>query len=128
MANETLPAWIDLSVSDAARSRVFYTDVLGVASSAISVGHEGSTHEDFFLHREEGGPPLAGVCHARGENAALPPLWIPYFTVASVDESFERAVKRGAVAVRPPLTCGWGRMAFLRDPDGAVFAIVTPSA
>jgi predicted enzyme related to lactoylglutathione lyase len=127
MANETLAAWIDLTVPDAARSRAFYADVLGVATSGIPVGGEDARYEDFCLHREEGGAPLAGVCHARGDNAGLPPVWIPYFTVASVDDAFARAIERGASAVRAPSTCGWGRMAFVRDPDGAVFAIVAPA-
>jgi len=127
MANETLAAWIDLTVPDAAQSRAFYADVLGVATSPLAVGTQPAPYDDYCLHREEGGPPLAGVCHARGVNEGLPPVWIPYFTVAAVDESFERALARGAVAVRDPWTCGWGRMAFLRDPDGAVFAIITPA-
>lgn len=124
MANETLAAWLDLTVPDAARSRAFYEAVLGVATSAIPVGRGEDGYEDFCLHAEEGGPPGAGVCHARGDNAGLPPVWMPYFRVASVDEAFARAIAGGATSVREPATCPWGRMAFLRDPDGATFAIV----
>lgn len=127
MANETLAAWIDLTVPDAARSRSFYAEVLGVATKGLSVGAEGARYEDYMLSREAGGAPLAGVCHARGENLGLPPVWIPYFTVESVDDAFATALARGATEVRAPSTCGWGRMAFLRDPDGAVFALVTPA-
>jgi predicted enzyme related to lactoylglutathione lyase len=127
MANETLAAWIDLTVPDATRSRGFYADVLGVATGAVPIGSGDERYEDYFLQRAEDGAPLAGVCNARGANEGLPPVWIPYFTVASVDESFARALARGAAAIREPSTCGWGRMAFLRDPDGAVFAIITPA-
>jgi len=42
--------------------------------------------------------PVAGICHARGENAAMPPAWMIYITVRDLDESLWRAVEGGGKA------------------------------
>jgi len=53
---------------------------------------------------------VAGICHARGENAGLPPVWLVYITVADLDESLRRCVEGGgAVRVVPQGMGGMGR-------------------
>ncbi len=127
MSNETLAQWLDLTVADAARARSFYADVLGVNSCAIALSDARGAYSDFCLHAGDPAttPPLAGVCHARGDNANIPPQWIPYFRVAELTIACARAVERGATIFDGPRGCGGtDRVAFVRDPDGAVFAIV----
>ena len=29
--------------------------------------------------------PVSGICHARGSNADLPPVWLIYITVADLE-------------------------------------------
>lgn len=85
------------------------------------------TYEDFCLHsgNTEDAPPLAGVCHARGANSAIPPIWIPYFVVEDLAQALTRAKEQGGEVFDGPRSCGGAQqMAFIRDLDGATFALV----
>ncbi|MEZ4561372.1 MAG: hypothetical protein R2853_01375 [Thermomicrobiales bacterium] len=42
---------------------------------------------------------VAGICHARGENADLPPQWLTYVVVADLEESLRRVEAGGGSAV-----------------------------
>ncbi|MGI5467345.1 VOC family protein [Streptomyces sp. CA-132043] len=51
--------------------------------------------------------------------------WHPYFGVDDCDATAAAATERGATALIPPVDAeGVGRLAMLRDPYGAVFAII----
>jgi hypothetical protein len=55
----------------------------------------------------------------------MPPMWGVYVTVADVDETIRQAEKLGGAVVMPPMDVdGVGRMAVLRDPQGASFSVV----
>ena len=127
MSNESLAGWLDLTVPDASRARSFYAQVLGVSHSAVAMFDARGDYADFCLHVGAPAvtPPLAGVCHARGGNDKLPPVWIPYFRVEDLTLACTRAFERGATIFDGPRGCGGTvRVAFVRDPDGAVFAVV----
>ncbi len=51
-------------------------------------------------------------------------FWLTCFGVADADVAAARAVSAGGTAVTSPEPTRWGRMARLRDPWGAVFAVV----
>ncbi|HEV8605452.1 MAG TPA: hypothetical protein VGQ99_08810, partial [Tepidisphaeraceae bacterium] len=64
--------------------------------------------------------PTAGICHARGENAKIPPQWMVYVTVQDLDESIANCQKLGGSVV-----CRLGKtMCIIRDPAGAVMGIM----
>jgi predicted enzyme related to lactoylglutathione lyase len=64
------------------------------------------------------------VCHARGSNEGIPPQWLMYITVASLDASLARCRALGGEIVRPTRGLGGqGRFAIVRDPAGAVCAL-----
>jgi predicted enzyme related to lactoylglutathione lyase len=70
----------------------------------------------------------ATVCHARGSNAGLPPVWLIYITVASLEESLRRCEASGGKVRIPPHSFGsQGRYAVIEDPAGAVAALFEPS-
>jgi hypothetical protein len=111
--------WIDLTVPDAERVRDFYRAVVGWESEGVDMGG----YQDYCMASAEGGP-VAGVCHARGTNEGLPPQWLIYITVASLDESLARCRALGGEVVRAPRGLGGqGRFAVVRDPAGAVCAL-----
>jgi uncharacterized protein len=124
MAHETLAAWLDIAVVDAERSRAFYTEILGVSTSAIPMSDEQGSYNDHCVHAVKDGPALAGVCHRRGLNSAVPAAWIPYFRVASLNEAVARAVALGAAVIDGPRDCAGTHIAIVRDLDGAVFGLV----
>lgn len=115
--------WFDLTVPDAERVRDFYASVLGVVTSDVSMGE----YSDYCLHPAAGEKAVAGVCHARGVNADVPPAWLIYFTVSQLTESLKECVARGGTILRDMSDMGsYGQMAIIRDPAGAVCALIQP--
>jgi hypothetical protein len=71
------------------------------------------------------GETVAGICHRRAGNADLPPAWIVYFSVLDLDRSVEVVLEAGGAVVSPSRTAGASRYVIVRDPAGAVFALVS---
>lgn len=114
--------WIDLTVEDAPRVRDFYRDVAGLAVTEVSMGD----YADYAVG-PEGGDAVAGVCHARGDNAGLPSQWLVYFVVEDVERSAARAVELGGELLREPRSGPMGSFCVVRDPAGAVAALWAPA-
>jgi uncharacterized protein len=115
--------WFDLTVADAVRLRDFYADVVGWTPAS----HDMGGYSDFVMHAANGAP-VAGVCHARGVNADLPPTWLAYFMVADVAASIAACVRHGGALITGPRQAGpYGTFAVLRDPAGAYSAVLEPS-
>lgn len=110
--------WIDLTVPDATGVRDFYRDVVGWDTSGVDMGG----YEDFNMI-PPGGDPVAGVCHARGGNADLPPAWLIYITVENLDRSIAACESGGGAVVAGPKTMGDARYCVIRDPAGAHCAL-----
>lgn len=58
---------------------------------------------------------------------SIPPHWLVYFTVANTAESVARAKELGATIINGPHDTPMGPMAVIRDPVGAMFAIIQTS-
>ena len=112
--------WIDLTVPDAAAVSEFYAAVAGWEVSPVSMG----AYDDFNMVIPGDGEPVAGICHARGSNADLPPSWLMYITVEDVDASAEICRNLGGQVIAEPRDMGdLGRFSVIRDPAGAVVAV-----
>jgi predicted enzyme related to lactoylglutathione lyase len=70
--------------------------------------------------------PVAGICHARGANASLPVQWLVYVQVENVEASARRAQELGGSVVDGPRGMGSFQFCVIRDPAGAVLALVSP--
>jgi len=114
-------SWVDITVEDAAPLRDFYAAVVGLESQDTDMGG----YADFTLTVPGSGHPVAGVCHARGQNTGLPPVWLVYFNVPDIEAAVAAAKERGAAVITGPNTDseGSGGYAVLRDPQGAAFAL-----
>ena len=126
-ANKKQPGeigWLDLTVSDAVGVRDFYAAVTGWKSMAVSMGD----YEDFRMIPASGTDPVAGIRHARGGNASLPAVWLPYFIVADVDAAVVECRARGGEVVKEPSgKPESGRWCVVRDPAGAYAALYQKS-
>ena len=112
--------WIDLTVPNAEVVRAFYEQVTGWTASPVSMGD----HNDYCMNPAGAGKPVAGVCHSLGENAAMPPVWMIYITVANLDESIRRCEELGGkIRVAERRIAGMGRFCVIEDPAGAVAAL-----
>ncbi|MEV4555465.1 VOC family protein [Kitasatospora sp. NPDC049285] len=107
--------WIELATRDTKAALAFYTRVFGWSVSP------GEMYTQFGLD----GRDFGGVMDMTDQFPAdVPPYWMPYFAVADVDLSAERAALLGATVNLPPTDVPDGpRLAVLRDPQGAVFGI-----
>ncbi|HUO84945.1 MAG TPA: VOC family protein [Thermoanaerobaculia bacterium] len=115
--------WFDLTVDDADSLRDFYREVAGWSSTEIDMGG----YNDFAMQAADGGV-VAGICHRRGPNEALPPQWLVYINVADLDGSLTRCRDLGGTILLGPKSMGeHGRYAVVRDPAGAAFALFESS-
>jgi hypothetical protein len=83
---------------------------------------------DFCMVSPHNGKTVAGICHARGENADLPPQWLVYITVQDLDKSAARCVELGGRVLASSKGLGdMGRFCVIQDPAGAVAALFEPA-
>jgi predicted enzyme related to lactoylglutathione lyase len=111
--------WVDLTVPEAERLRDFYASVVGWRPQGVDMGE----YEDWNMLLPNEDRPTAGICHARGINAALPPVWMIYLVVEDLDRSIERVRSLGGELVMEPRSMGTSRYCVIRDPAGAVCAL-----
>ena len=123
--NDLRPAgtiiWKDLTVENADVIRDFYGEVVGWKYEPVDM--EG--YADYSMLAQKGGEAVAGICHARGENANLPPQWLLYVNVEDIDYSIRRAVEFGGHLVDGPRKMGKNRFCVIQDPAGAVMALIS---
>jgi predicted enzyme related to lactoylglutathione lyase len=115
-------AWRDLTVPDAETVRDFYKSVVGWGSQETVM----DGYSDFSMIVPGTGEAVAGICHARGTNADLPPQWLMYVVVADLDRSMHNCAEGGGELIDGPRPLGQGRFCVIRDPAGAVCALYQP--
>lgn len=110
--------WMDLTVGNAEKVRDFYGAVVGWTHDRFDMGG----YADYVM-KSPAGEPVAGVCHAKGVNANIPPHWILYAVVADLAEAIARVTLLGGEVIDGPRSAGGGRMCIIKDPAGALFGL-----
>jgi predicted enzyme related to lactoylglutathione lyase len=110
--------WADLTVDDAIAVRDFYCQVAGWTYEGVSMGD----YEDFMM-KNQNGDVVAGICFRKGSNEKIPPYWINYITVESVEASVAQVKAHGGELLDGPRKMGEDHYALIKDPAGAVFAL-----
>jgi predicted enzyme related to lactoylglutathione lyase len=117
----TVVSWIDLTVPNATDIRDFYVAVAGWYAQPLNMGD----HDDYVMLTEEGGKPVGGICHAKGELSGYPPFWLPYFPVDNLDESIAKCAELGGAVIAGPMGGDpYGRFCVIRDVAGAFAALI----
>ena len=117
-------AWLDLTVPDASATRDFYCEVVGWSVQEVEMEDEKGRYSDYSLLSDDGNPAV-GVCHARGENLGLPPIWMLYLPVGDLGESLRRVRAEGGEIIKVRRgDDGESADGILRDPVGACLALV----
>ena len=111
--------WFDLTVPDAESLRAFYERVVGWSSEPVDM----AGYNDYCMKPPDDDGAVAGICHARGANADVPPQWLLYITVADVAKSASECRSAGGEVIVGPREVGGGQFAVIRDPAGAVCAL-----
>jgi predicted enzyme related to lactoylglutathione lyase len=131
VASEAIPpieggciTWLDLTVADAAHTRDFYQEVVGWSAEDVQMEDAAGQYADYALCTPDG-TAVAGVCHARGVNRDLPPVWLICLPVGDLSESLARAREEGGgVVAERRDSAGAYTYAVVRDPVGAWLALV----
>jgi len=107
--------WSELSSSDVAKSKAFYSAVFGWRWGGA----------DDYAEAQVSGRTIGGLMPRRaGIPADVPDSWLVYFGSADVDADVQKATELGASVVAGPSDIpGTGRFAVLTDPQGAAFAL-----
>lgn len=114
--------WIDLTVEDAGNLKDFYQAVVHWKPQPLSMGD----YSDYVMTHEATGDGVAGICHHRGVNVGIPPVWMVYFTVEDLAASLAAVDRMGGSVLHGPRKAGEGTFAVIRDPQGAVCALYQP--
>ena len=112
-------AWLDLTVNNASEVKDFYQQVVGWQVDEISMGD----HNDYAMKSPVTGDAVSGICHSQGVNADMPAAWLPYFLVASLDESVASVTALGGVLLTKVKQVGQDQYVVVKDPAGAVCAL-----
>ena len=111
----------EIPADDPDRAKAFYSGLFGWNFEERRAD-EGPSH---WIIDHQGG--------ASGQNGALreltpqeegfPPHWMPYFATNSVDASLAKAEDLGGATVFPAMEVLAGKIAAVRDPQGAMFSL-----
>ena len=116
------PMWVDHTSRDVQASAQFYGQLFGWE---ISAGNDPSG----YIHIKNGEEFIGGIQASANRNPNAPPHWLIYFLVSDCNVAGERATGLGAQFLLQPMEMeNVGRMAILKDPQGAVFALFQPAS
>jgi predicted enzyme related to lactoylglutathione lyase len=116
------PVWIDLSSSDAAASREFYSKLFGWDIEVNPDPQYGG-----YGMAKLGGRDVAGIGPKQSEQA--PTAWSLYIGTTDAEELARKVQAAGGNVIAPPFDVGdQGRMAVFQDPTGAFISAWQPRA
>ncbi|MCO6512053.1 MAG: VOC family protein [Aridibacter famidurans] len=116
-------AWLDLTVPDASATRDFYRKVVGWTVEDVDMEDGGERYDDYNMLGGDGNP-AAGICHARGVNVGLPPVWMIYLPVGDLAESLRFVQEEGGKVIKATRGAdGEYAYAAVEDPVGACLAL-----
>ena len=118
-APEGVFVWDELGTTDVDSAQRFYEEVFGWTTSDMGPEYGGYR----IFNRSETG--IAGLMSLPEES--MPAYWQPYVAVDDPDGTTAKAIELGASALMEPMDVpAVGRLAVLRDPQGATFGIIRP--
>ncbi|MFG0253414.1 MAG: VOC family protein [Phycisphaerales bacterium JB038] len=117
-------SWLDLTVPDASVTRDFYREVVGWSVQEVDMEDAGESYTDYVMCASNGDA-VAGICHARGVNRNLPPVWLICLPVGDLAQSLARVRENGGEVVDARAgSDGTPSYAAIRDPVGVCLALV----
>jgi predicted enzyme related to lactoylglutathione lyase len=125
--------WTELYTTDAARAKEFYATVFGWDTEDVPLpaGPDGAPGGTYTVISRAGGGQEGSHGGIMQLGVDMLPegasYWQPYFATSGADTVVAEATERGGSVLMPATDSpGIGRIALLRDPEGAFFAVLTP--
>jgi predicted enzyme related to lactoylglutathione lyase len=113
-------SWSELMTTDPEAATAFYAKLFGWQVEPMNMGMPYNVLKvgDAAIGGIMGMPP--------GAPAGMPPMWMPYVTVADVDALVKQVVSLGGKVRMPPADIpSVGRFAVIADPQGAAINVIT---
>ena len=116
--------WNELNTRDADRARAFYGETLGWTFEPMPMP------DGLYWLALSDGRPVAGLFTMNGpEFEGIPDHWFSYIAVDDVDGRIDSVAAAGGRVLRAPWDVpGIGRIAIVRDKNGAALGWMTPAA
>lgn len=114
-------SWVDLATTDVDAAKAFYGDLLGVEAQDAPGDPEETGGYGFFM---KDGRMVAGIGPVQSDQGH--PAWSSYIKVEDADATAEKTKAAGGSVFFGPadLPNDSGRVAMLRDPEGAFIGVV----
>jgi predicted enzyme related to lactoylglutathione lyase len=110
--------WTELMTGDTDKAATFYKGLFDWGTEKFPGGM------DYTLWKR-GSETAGGMMALTKEMQGVPPHWLVYYGVSDPDAVVAKATSLGGSIIRPAWDVpGVGRIAILKDPTGAVFAII----
>lgn len=113
-------SWAELMTPDLNIAKSFYEHVFPLHTRDIEMA-DGGTYTLLETPTES----VAGAMQIQPEMG-MSPHWTPYFSVADLDGTADRAIDLGATELMRQ-TSDAGRFAIITDPQGATFSMIDPN-
>jgi predicted enzyme related to lactoylglutathione lyase len=115
-------SWSELMTSDPKAAAEFYGALFGWTVQTMDMG-TGPYHV-----LKVGDAAVGGIMDIPKNAAGMPPTWGCYVTVADVDATLEKCKALGGQVLMGPMDVPTvGRMATLKDPQGATLMVIAYS-
>jgi predicted enzyme related to lactoylglutathione lyase len=115
-------AWAELAARGLNGALDFYRTAFGWTTKQSEMPEGAPPYVEFQLNGES----IAGAMEMMPEVPEfVPSYWMPYFGSADVDATHRRALELGAQEMAAPMDFPGGRFSIVRDPQGAMFGIVS---
>ncbi|MDH5340210.1 MAG: VOC family protein [Rubrivivax sp.] len=115
-------SWSELMTHDPKAAADFYGALFGWTVDTMDMG-QGPYHV-----LKVGDSAVGGIMGMQPGGTGQPPAWGCYVTVDDIDKICETCKSLGGTVCMPPTAVqGVGRMALLKDPQGAVIHAITYS-
>ena len=110
--------WNELQSRDPETASAFYAGLFGWETEPME--EEGKLA---YVMIRNAGSSNGGIMPMTEQHGDAPPYWLAYFTVPSCDDAIAKVQELGGDTLTGPLDIGAGKIAVMRDPQGAAFAI-----
>lgn len=107
--------WNELYTSDVDSAKSFYAGLFGWEWNQFE-----QSPEPYFVIMNQG----RGNGGVRGlAQPGMPPHWLVYFAVGDIDQGVSKVTELGGSTLLEPTDIGIAKIALVRDPQGAFFAL-----
>lgn len=109
--------WNELQSRDPETADAFYAGLFDWETEPMEDGKLA------YVLIKNAGSSNGGIMPMTEQHGDAPPYWLAYFTVPSCDGAVAKVQELGGDVLVGPLDIGDGKIAVVRDPQGAAFAI-----